>query len=157
MEQRARHNVGRERVNYITPKNRQNITYIRRFAVNIINTSAAPAAIGPYSQGIIAGNFIFTSGQIPLTPDGKSVTGDISAQTERVLENLKAVIEAAGGTLCDVVKTTVFLTDMDDFAAMNTVYGRFFTENPPARSTIAVKALPKGAKVEIEAVAQVRG
>ena len=118
-----------------------------------ISTRDAPAAVGPYSQAIRAGTFVFCSGQIPLDPSGSLVGGGVVEQTAQVLDNLSAVLAAAGLSLGDVVKTTVFLTSMDDFAAMNTVYQRYFAEVPPARSTIAVAALPKGASVEIEAVA----
>jgi 2-iminobutanoate/2-iminopropanoate deaminase len=118
-----------------------------------VTSSAAPAAIGPYSQAIIENGFIFTSGQIPLVPEtGEIVNGEIKEQAEQVIKNLKAVLAAAGSDLTDVVKTTCFLTDMNDFAAFNEVYAQYFT-NKPARSCVAVLALPKGAKVEIEAVA----
>ncbi|GMV37947.1 MAG: reactive intermediate/imine deaminase [Fimbriimonadales bacterium] len=122
-----------------------------------VGTDRAPAAIGPYSQAIKAsGTLLFTSGQIPLEPaTGEMVSGDIAAQTTRVLENLKAVLEAGGASLADVVKTTIFLADMTDFATVNTVYAEFFPTDPPARSTVQVAALPKGARVEIEAVAVV--
>lgn len=121
----------------------------------IIHTEKAPAAIGPYSQAVAIGGFLFTSGQIALDPEtGVLVDGDIKAQTERVLKNLSAVLEEAGCTAKNVVKTTVFLSDMNDFAAMNEVYGTFFKENPPARSAVEVSKLPKNAKVEIEAVAK---
>lgn len=121
----------------------------------IIHTEKAPAAIGPYSQAVAIGGFLFTSGQIALDPaTGVLVDGDIKAQTERVLKNLSAVLEEAGASAKDVVKTTVFLSDMNDFAAMNEVYGTFFKENPPARSAVEVAKLPKNAKVEIEAVAK---
>ena len=120
----------------------------------IITTDDAPKAIGPYSQAIRAGDFIFCSGQIPMDPDtGELVGGGIGAQTERVLENLQAVMRAAGADLGHVVKCTVFLANMDDFAAMNEVYGRFFSEDPPARAAVEVSRLPKGVGVEIEAVA----
>jgi 2-iminobutanoate/2-iminopropanoate deaminase len=118
-----------------------------------ISTRDAPAAVGPYSQAISAGAFVFCSGQIPLDPSGTLVGGGVSEQTAQVLDNLSAVLAAAGLGLGDVVKTTVFLTAMDDFASMNAVYQRYFADVPPARSTIAVAALPKGASVEIEAVA----
>lgn len=119
-----------------------------------IHTEHAPAAVGPYSQAIRTGNMVFTAGQIALDPaTGKLVADDITAQTERVLQNLQAVLEAAGSGLAFVVKTTVFLQDMGEFAAMNAVYGRYFPELPPARSTVAVAGLPLGARVEIEAVA----
>jgi 2-iminobutanoate/2-iminopropanoate deaminase len=120
----------------------------------VISTTEAPAAIGPYSQGIAAGSFVFCSGQIPLDPaTGKLISDDISLQTERVLENIAAVLGAQGIGLEDVVKTTVFMTDLAKFDEMNTVYGNYFPGNPPARSTIQVAALPKGANVEIEAIA----
>jgi 2-iminobutanoate/2-iminopropanoate deaminase len=117
-------------------------------------TSRAPAAIGPYSQAIRSGHFLFTSGQVAIDPaTGKLIDGDIVAQTERVLLNVAAVLEAAGGRLSDIVKTTVFLADMAEFQAMNAVYARFFASAPPARSTVQVVALPLGARVEIEAFA----
>ncbi len=120
----------------------------------VISTTEAPAAIGPYSQGIATGSFVFCSGQIPLNPaTGKLVGDDISLQTERVLQNIVAVLGAQGIGLDNVVKTTVFMTDLAKFDEMNIVYGRFFTGEPPARSTIQVAALPKGANVEIEAIA----
>jgi len=120
-----------------------------------ISTDAAPAAIGPYSQAIRTGGWLFCSGQIPLDPaSGQLVPGGVAEQTVRVLDNLSAVLAAAGLGLGDVVKTTVFLTTMDDFPAMNEVYQSYFTESPPARSTVAVAALPKGAQVEIEAIAR---
>ncbi len=122
----------------------------------VIQTPQAPAAIGPYSQGVAAGSFLHTAGQIGLDPaTGKLVGGGIETETRRALQNLRAIVEAAGARLEDVVKTTVFLTTMDDFAAMNRVYAEFFPEQPPARSTVAVLALPAGARVEIEAL--VRG
>jgi 2-iminobutanoate/2-iminopropanoate deaminase len=120
----------------------------------VITTGRAPAAIGPYSQAVRSGSFLFCSGQIPLDPaTGQLVQGGIEAQTAQVLDNLTAVLAAAGLTLRDVVKTTVFLASMDDFPAMNEVYARSFGEDPPARSTIGVASLPKGARVEIEAIA----
>ena len=119
-----------------------------------LSTSGAPAAIGPYSQAIAAGDFIFCSGQVALDPaSGEMGPDDVRAQTRRALENLSAVLSEGGATLGDVVKTTVFLVRMDDFAAMNEVYGEYFASDPPARSTIAVAALPKSARVEIEAIA----
>ena len=122
----------------------------------IINTDQAPSAIGPYSQATRSENMIFTAGQIPIDPvPGKLVTGDIGEQTRQVLDNLRAVVEAGGGSLAGVMKTTVFLQDMEEFAEMNKVYGEYFPENPPARSTIEVAALPLGARVEIEAIALV--
>lgn len=121
---------------------------------NIIATANAPAAIGPYSQAIDCGSFIVTSGQIPIDPaTGSLVEGDITAQTRQSLTNVKAVVEAAGLTMDHVAKTTVFLQNMADFAAMNAVYAEFFTEgNYPARSAVEVGALPKGALVEIETI-----
>ncbi len=119
-----------------------------------VQTPNAPAAIGPYSQAIIAGNFIFSAGQIALDPaSGQVVEGDVAAQTERVMLNLRAVLEAAGASLQSVVKTTVFLADMADFAAMNEVYARHFGEHKPARSTVQAAGLPRGVRVEIEVVA----
>ena len=120
----------------------------------IVKTDAAPKAIGPYSQAIIAGNFVFASGQIALDPaTGGLTAGGIAEQTERVIANLLAVLEASGATVDDVVKTTVFLVDMNDFAAMNEVYARYFGAFPPARACIEVSRLPKDVLVEIEAVA----
>ncbi|HEY6041878.1 MAG TPA: RidA family protein [Anaerolineae bacterium] len=121
--------------------------------MQVITTEHAPKAIGPYSQGIRAGMFIFTAGQVAIDPaTGKLVEGDIRAQTRQVLNNLDAILQAAGASLGQVVKTTVFLADMNDFQAMNGVYATFFTANPPARSTVQVTRLPLGALVEIEAV-----
>lgn len=119
----------------------------------VIVTDQAPAAIGPYSQAIRVADFVFASGQIPLTPAGELVQGDAATQFEQCLSNVKAVLDEAGLTLADVVKTTVFLTDMADFAAVNEVYGAHFAEPFPARSAVGVAALPKGAKVEIEVIA----
>ena len=122
-----------------------------------VSTSAAPRAVGPYSQGIATDGLVFCSGQVGLDPaTGELVDGGIEAQTERVLKNLEAVLDAAGCTFADVVKTTCFLADIDDFATFNAVYGRRFPDPPPARSTFAVAALPKGARVEVEAIA-IRG
>lgn len=119
-----------------------------------IQTEKAPAAIGPYSQAIKANGMVFVSGQIPIDPQtGQFVEGGVAEQTERVLLNLQAVLESAGSSLAQVVKTTVFLADMNDFAAMNEVYGRFFTSEPPARATVAAAGLPRDARVEIEVVA----
>jgi 2-iminobutanoate/2-iminopropanoate deaminase len=121
-----------------------------------IQTENAPAAIGPYSQAIKAGGFVFVSGQVAIDPQtGQFVAGEIAEQTERALKNLQAVLEAAGSSLDQVVKTTVFLADMKEFSAMNEVYARFFSEPPPARATVAAAGLPRDAKVEIEAVALV--
>ena len=117
-------------------------------------TTAAPAAIGPYSQATVSGQVVYTSGQIPLLPDGSLLEGDVEAQARQVLENLKAVLTAAGSGLERVLKTTVFLKDMDDFAAMNAVYTEYFTEPYPARSTVQVGRLPRDVRVEIEAVAE---
>ena len=120
----------------------------------IIKTESAPKAIGPYSQAVRAGEFLFASGQIPTDPStGEFVVGGIREETEQVLKNIRALLESAGTDLNHVVKTTVFLADMDDFAAMNEVYGRFFSENPPARSTVQAARLPRDARVEIEVVA----
>ena len=119
----------------------------------IISSAQAPRAVGAYSQAVAAGPYLFVSGQIPLNAEGKMVSGDIVVQTVQVLENLKAVLAEAGLALKDVVKTTVFLADLADFQEMNRVYGEFFPEKPPARSTIQVAGLPRGAAVEIEAVA----
>ena len=120
----------------------------------IISTPHAPAAVGPYSQAVVTGNMVFTAGQIALDPaTGKMLADDITIQTEQVLKNLTAVLTAAGSSLENVVKCTVFLKDMGEFAAMNAVYGQFFSENPPARSAVQAAALPLGARVEIEAIA----
>lgn len=118
-----------------------------------VATQNAPQAIGPYSQGIIANGFFYSSGQIPLTPAGELVEGDIVVQTNQVFENLKAVLEAAGTSLDKVVKTTVFLKDMNDFAAMNETYEKHFGDHKPARSAVEVARLPKDVKVEIEVIA----
>jgi len=121
-----------------------------------IQTENAPAAIGPYSQAIKAGGFVFCSGQVAIDPQtGQFVAGGVAEQTEQVLKNLSAVLEAAGSSLDQVVKTTVFLADMKEFSAMNEVYARFFSEPPPARATVAAAGLPRDARVEIEAVALV--
>ncbi len=120
----------------------------------VISTSGAPGAIGPYSQAIAAsGSFLFLSGQIPLTPSGEIITGDIKTQTEQVMKNIQAVLEAKGLTFSNVVKTTILLSSMDHFAAVNEVYGSFFPSEPPARSTFAVAGLPRGVDVEIESIA----
>lgn len=123
-----------------------------------VQTDQAPAAIGPYSQAIIANGFVFTAGQIALDPATMQVVGgdDAAAQTERVMQNLAAILETAGSSLSSVVKTTVFLKDMDDFGAMNEVYGRHFGEHRPARSTVQAAKLPKDVRVEIEAVGVVQ-
>jgi 2-iminobutanoate/2-iminopropanoate deaminase len=120
----------------------------------VISTTKAPAAIGPYSQAIRVGNLVYTSGQIPIDPaTGNFVEGGIKEQTRQSLTNIKAILEEAGLSMADVVKTTVFMADMNDFADMNSVYAEFFAEPYPARSAVAVKTLPKGALVEIEVVA----
>ena len=119
-----------------------------------ISTPGAPKAIGPYSQAVAHGNLVFLSGQIPLDPEtGQLVAGDIAVQTERVLKNVGAVLEAAGASFADVVKTTVFLKNMGDFPAMNEVYARFFPEQPPARSTVEASRLPRDVQVEIDCIA----
>ena len=121
----------------------------------VISTAEAPQAIGPYSQAIEAGGFVFVSGQIPLIPaTGELVEGSVEVQTARVLENLKAILEAAGSSLESVVKTTVYITNMDDFAKVNGIYGQYFQENPPARVCVEVSKLPKGALVEIDVIAE---
>jgi 2-iminobutanoate/2-iminopropanoate deaminase len=120
----------------------------------VISTEKAPGAIGPYSQAIKAGGFIFCSGQIPIDPaTGEFVSNDVAEQTEQVFKNLDAVLTAGGSGLENVVKTTVFLADMGDFAAMNEVYGRYFTDNEPARATVQAARLPRDARVEIECIA----
>lgn len=122
----------------------------------VISTSRGPKAIGPYSQAIKAGGFIFVSGQVALDPaTGKIAEGDVSAQTERTLENLKAIVEAAGSSLDRALKATVFLKDLRDFAAMNEVYKRYFPSNPPARATVEVARLPLDLRVEIDLIALV--
>lgn len=122
----------------------------------IISTDKAPGAIGPYSQAVKAGNMVFCSGQIPIDPaTGEFVSQDVTEQTEQVFKNLIAVLEAAGATLENVVKTTVFLADMGEFAAMNDVYARYFSENKPARATVQAARLPRDARVEIECIAVV--
>ncbi len=119
----------------------------------VVATNNAPQAIGPYSQAISIEQLVFCSGQIPLRPDGTLVEGDAAAQTRQVLTNLQGVLNAAGSSLAQVVKTTVFLADMNDFAAMNEVYAEFFGAAPPARSTVQVSRLPRDVRVEIEAIA----
>jgi len=123
--------------------------------MSVISTDRAPKAIGPYSQAISTGELIYTSGQIPLDPATQQlVTGDIRVQTERVMENLSAVLQAAGVGFDKVVKATIFVVDLNDFAAVNEIYGKRFPKDPPARSTVQVAALPKGARVEIELIAR---
>lgn len=124
----------------------------------VIKTDKAPKALGPYSAGIKSGRFIFTAGQIGLIPEtGELAAGGIEAETRQVFKNLQAILEEAGSSLDQVVKTTVFLQDMNEFSLMNAVYGQFFSEDFPARSTVQVGKLPKGALVEIEAIAMVMG
>lgn len=119
-----------------------------------VQTDRAPAAIGPYSQGLVSGGFVFTAGQIPLDPrTGEIVGGDVASQTARVLDSLRAILEAGGSSLGRVVKTTVYLADMNDFAAMNEVYARYFGDHRPARSTVQAGRLPKDVRVEIDAIA----
>lgn len=120
----------------------------------IISTSKAPSAIGPYSQAVKVGNMLFISGQIPIDPkSGNIIDGDIKEQTKRVLENIKGILESIGANLSNVVKTTVFMVDLSEFSDMNEVYKEYFSENPPARSTIQVSALPRNVRIEIEAIA----
>ena len=119
----------------------------------IISTDKAPAAIGPYSQGVRAGGFLFLSGQIPLDPKTMTVAGDVAAQTEQALMNMKAVLESQGLDFSDVVKTTVFIKDMNDFGKINEIYGKSFTKDAPARSCVEVARLPKDVLIEIEAIA----
>jgi len=127
-------------------------------ALRFVSTTGAPRAIGPYSQAVVAGRFLFTAGQVALDPStGELVAGGISEQTARALENLRAVLQQGGSDISQVVKTTVFLVEMADFAAMNEVYARVFGDHRPARSTVAVASLPRGARVEIEVVAAVNG
>jgi 2-iminobutanoate/2-iminopropanoate deaminase len=122
--------------------------------IETVATDRGPKAIGPYSQAVRANGFLFLSGQIPLHPKTQEIVdGNVSAQAERVLENLKGVVEAAGSTMQRVVKTTVYLADMNDFAAVNEVYARYFVTNPPARSTVEVSKLPRNARVEIDLIA----
>jgi 2-iminobutanoate/2-iminopropanoate deaminase len=121
-----------------------------------VSTSSAPAAIGPYSQGIVSDGLLFCSGQIGLDPATGNLAEGLEAQTERVLRNVAAILDAAGLSMADVVKTTIFLTDINDFAVVNAIYAKHAADPPPARSTIAVAALPKGARIEIEAIARAR-
>ena len=126
--------------------------------LDAVSTAGAPKAIGPYSQGIVANGLLYTAGQVALDPaTGELVAGGITEQTTRALQNLKAVLAAAGSDFSQVIKTTVFLVDMADFADMNDVYGRVFGSHRPARSTVAVAGLPRGARVEIEVIAAVSG
>jgi 2-iminobutanoate/2-iminopropanoate deaminase len=122
--------------------------------LNIISTTEAPAAIGPYSQGVIVGNMLFTAGQIPLDPTTMDVAGDeIRVQSEQVMKNLDGVVRAAGSSLSHVIKTTCFLSDLNDFSAFNEIYGTWFGDHKPARSTVQVAKLPRGVLVEVECVA----
>jgi 2-iminobutanoate/2-iminopropanoate deaminase len=120
-----------------------------------IQTDKAPQAIGPYSQAVVVDGILYSSGQIALTPEGELVEGGVEAQTRQVLRNLSAVLEAAGSSLQRVIKTTIFLADMEDFAVVNEIYAEFFGEHRPARSTVAVKTLPKAVRVEIDCIAEV--
>lgn len=124
--------------------------------MKVVQTNQAPAAIGPYSQGIIVNNLFYSSGQIPLTAEGVMVEGDIKEQAHQVFQNLNAVLTAAGASFDTVVKATVFIKSMDDFAALNEVYGEYFSTNKPARSCVEVARLPKDALVEIEVIALVK-
>ncbi len=121
--------------------------------MKVVSTSKAPQAIGPYSQAIVANGMVFTSGQIALNPQGEIVCDDVARQTEQVLKNLSEVLKEAGADLSSVVKTTIFLSDMDDFKTVNEVYAKYFGEHKPARSTVAVKTLPLNVKVEIDCIA----
>ena len=124
--------------------------------MKVVNTNEAPAAIGPYSQGIIVNNIFYSSGQIPLTADGELVTGDVQVQTHQVFKNLQALLKEAGSSLESVVKTTVFIKDMNDFGKVNEVYGEYFHTHKPARSCVEVARLPKDVLVEIEVIALVK-
>lgn len=120
----------------------------------VISTTAAPAAIGPYSQAVAANGLVFCSGQVPLDPEtGELLSGSIAEETQRCMRNLEAVLKEAGSALDSILKTTIYVTDMNDFAEVNEAYGSFFTDAPPARATVGVAALPKGARVEVECVA----
>ncbi|ALA52805.1 RidA family protein [Shouchella clausii] len=123
--------------------------------MKVVHTNEAPAAIGPYSQGMIVGNLFFSSGQIPLTPAGELVTGGVEEQTHQVFANVKAVLEEAGSSLEKVVKATVFIKDMNDFPRINEVYGSYFREHKPARSCVEVARLPKDVLIEVEVIATV--
>ena len=119
----------------------------------VINTNNAPGAIGPYSQGIVVGDFVYTSGQIPINPATGELENDIKVATKQSMENVKAILEGAGTSLENVVKTSIFLKDLNDFSIVNEIYGTYFKENPPARSCVQVAKLPKDAVIEIEAIA----
>ena len=123
--------------------------------MKVVSTNKAPQAIGPYSQAMIANGMVFTSGQIALSPEGEIVCDDVVGQCEQVLKNLSEVLKEAGADLSSVIKTTIFLSDMDDFKAVNEVYAKYFSEHKPARSTVAVKTLPLNVKVEIDCIAMV--
>ena len=123
--------------------------------MEMINTTNAPSAIGPYSQAIVTNGFVYTSGQIALTPDGELIQRDIKLQTKQVLSNLKNVLEAANSSLNDVVKVTIYLENMDDFGIVNVIYAQYFADHKPARSTVAVKTLPKNVLVEMDVIATV--
>ncbi len=125
-------------------------------AREVVHTDRAPAAVGPYSQAIRVGNLVFTAGQVGIDPATGELREGLEAQTRQVMANLQAVLEAAGADLSTVVKTTIFMTDLSAFKQVNAIYGEYFTENPPARSTVQVAALPLGALIEIEAVAVVK-
>ncbi|GEP85248.1 putative purine regulatory protein [Staphylococcus piscifermentans] len=125
--------------------------------MNTIHTNKAPEALGPYSQAVVIGDLVYTSGQIPLNEFGELVSNEIAVQTKQVLNNLSHVLEAAGADLDSVVKTTIFIADMDDFQYINEVYGQFFNAHRPARSCVEVARLPKDVKIEIEAIAQIKG
>jgi len=148
---------GKRRIQFIRLlKGMHSVTDQRSNTLSIVATDSAPAAIGPYSQGQVVGNFVFTAGQIPLDPASMDVDGeDIETQTERVMKNLDAVLQAAGSSLSQVVKTTCFLVDLNDFQAFNAIYGRWFGDHKPARSTVQVAKLPRGVLVEVECVAVV--
>ncbi|KPL58076.1 RidA family protein [Rossellomorea vietnamensis] len=124
--------------------------------MRVVSTKEAPAAIGPYSQGIVVNNLFYSSGQIPLTPEGSMIEGDVVEQTHQVFRNLQAVLTEAGATFETVIKATVFIKDMNDFGAINEVYGEYFSNHKPARSCVEVARLPKDAQVEIEVIALVK-
>jgi len=147
-------------VHFISSEFEESLIVGFRFQVTIghmkksISTSEAPAAIGPYSQAVRSGRFLFCSGQIPLDPkSGQIVTGDIATQTRRALDNIASILRAEGMTFDSIVKTTIFLTNLDDFQTVNETYGSYFKQDPPARSTVQVSALPRGANVEIDVIA----
>lgn len=124
----------------------------------VVSTAEAPGAIGPYSQAVQAGPFLYLSGQVPLDPaTGQVVEGDVAAQTDRVMRNLQAVLQAAGGSMASIVKTTCYLTDMGDFPVFNEVYGHYFSSDPPARETVEVSRLPKDVRLEVSAIALIGG